>query len=52
MRAKMIIFAEALGWVHFRKVIILDSFLISFSSSFLKNKIKHEIENEPKMAQK
>ena len=44
----MTIFAKASVGFDFPKMIIFESFLISFSSSFLKN----EIENEIKMTQK
>ena len=48
----MIIFAKGLPWFDFWKMIIFDSFLISFSSSFLKNERKMKTKNELKMAWK
>ena len=48
----MTIFEEARVRFNFWKMIIFNSFLISFSSSFLKNGRKMKTENEPKMARK
>ena len=48
MSQKMTIFAKVSVGFDFPKMFIFEPFLISFSSSFLKN----EIQNEIKMSQK
>jgi hypothetical protein len=52
MERKMVIFAKAMAWFDFQKMIIFRLILFSFSSSFFENEIENELENEPKMAEK
>jgi hypothetical protein len=52
MSWKMVIFAKAMTWFDFPKMIIFHVILFSFLRSFFENEIENELENEPKMTGK